>query len=140
MKSLRESYAERQRRLPDLYAAGRERGTRSVRQYDEAITAPYNGFADAAEYYARSSAGPHLASIGRPALILAAEDDPLVPGASVSRWPIPESGLVRREMTRTGGHVGFVGRTCAPGRFWAAERVMRFFAEIAPARRRADGP
>jgi predicted alpha/beta-fold hydrolase len=34
---------------------------------------------------------------------------------------------VRREISRTGGHVGFVGQTSAPGRFWAAERVMEFF-------------
>lgn len=132
MVSLRESYAERQRRLPDLYAPGREQGLRSVRAYDEAITAPYNGFADAADYYARSSAGPHLASIRRPTLVLAAGDDPLVPGDSVARWPLPASGAVTREMTPTGGHVGFVGRTRAPGRFWAAERVMRFFAGIVP--------
>jgi uncharacterized protein len=131
MGSLRESYAERQRRLPDLYQPGRERGLRTVRAYDEAITAPYNGFLDAADYYARSSAGPYLSAIRRPALVLAAEDDPLVPGTSVARWALPESGVVVREMPSTGGHVGFVGRTRAPGRFWAAERVMRFFTQIA---------
>jgi predicted alpha/beta-fold hydrolase len=131
MVSLRQSYAERQRRLPHLYAPGRERGLRSVRAYDEGITAPYNGFAGAEDYYAQSSAGPHLASIRRPALILAAADDPLVPGPSVARWALPPSGVVTREMTPTGGHVGFVGRTRAPGRFWAAERVMRFFTEVA---------
>ncbi|HET9315209.1 MAG TPA: alpha/beta fold hydrolase [Vicinamibacteria bacterium] len=130
MTSLRESYAERQRRLPDLYAPGRERGLRTVGQYDEAITAPYNGFRDAADYYAQSSAGPHLAAIARPALVLAAEDDPLVPAPSVARWPLPASGVVVREMPPTGGHVGFVGRTRAPGRFWAAERVMRFFTSL----------
>lgn len=131
MKSLLASYAERQRRLPDLYAPGRERGLRTVREFDEAITAPYHGFADAADYYARSSSGPHLASIRRPALILAAQDDPMVPGPSVARWALPESGVVVREMPPTGGHVGFVGRTRAPGRFWAAERVMRFLAQVA---------
>jgi len=46
----------------------------------------------------------------------------------VSRWPLPESGMVQREITRTGGHVGFVGPTPAPGRFWAAERALRFLA------------
>jgi predicted alpha/beta-fold hydrolase len=130
MRSLRESYAERQRRLPHLYAVGRESGLRTVRQYDEAITAPYNGFASAVEYYAQSSAGPWLKEIRRPALILAAQDDPMVPAESVARWPLPEPGMVRREMPATGGHVGFVGRTDAPGRFWAAERVMRFLADV----------
>jgi uncharacterized protein len=126
MRSLRASYAERQRLLPDLYAPGSERGLTTIRAYDEAITARYNGFTDAADYYAQSSAGPHVASIRRPTLILAAEDDPMVPGPSVSRWPLPASGVVVREMTATGGHVGFTGRTVAPGRYWAAERVMRF--------------
>ena len=66
--------------------------------------------------------------IERPTLILAAEDDPMIPGDSVARWPLPSSGLVRREMLPTGGHVGFVAPTKAPGRFWAAERVMEFLA------------
>jgi predicted alpha/beta-fold hydrolase len=33
-------------------------------------------------------------------------------------------------MLRTGGHVGFVAPTSAPGRFWAAERVMEFLEGI----------
>jgi len=126
MGNLREAYRRRQRLRPDLYQAGREQGVRSVREYDEAITAPYAGFRNAAEYYASSSAGPQLASIVHPALLLAAEDDPLVPSTSVRRWRLPASGGVRREMLRTGGHTGFVARTAAPGRFWAAERALSF--------------
>lgn len=127
MGNLREAYRLRQRLRPDLYAAGRERGLRGVREYDEAITAPYAGFRDAAEYYARASAGPQLPHITHPALILAAEDDPMVPSASVTRWTLPASGAVRREMLTTGGHTGFVAPTRAPGRFWAAERALAFF-------------
>ena len=57
-------------------------------QEQEAITAPYGGYADAADYYARSSAGPWLAAIDRPALVLAAADDPMIPGESLTRWPL----------------------------------------------------
>ena len=128
VRNLKAAYRRRQQRRPDLYEAGRERGIRTIREYDDVITAPYGGFSGAAEYYAASSAGPLLTSLTRPALILAAEDDPMVPGESVARWPLPASGLVRREMTPTGGHVGFVAPTTAPGRFWAAERVMAFLA------------
>jgi predicted alpha/beta-fold hydrolase len=64
--------------------------------------------------------------LDRRVLILTAKDDPLVPAESVARWPLPASGIVEREITRTGGHVGFVAPTKAPGRFWAAERAMRF--------------
>jgi hypothetical protein len=134
---LREAYRRRQRRLPGEYEPGRERGARTIRGFDHVITAHYGGFAGVDDYYARSSAGPWLAQVDRPALILAAQDDPMIPAAAIARWPLPASGLVRREITATGGHVGFVGRTRAAGRFWAAERVMAFLSE-AWARRAAS--
>jgi predicted alpha/beta-fold hydrolase len=101
---------------------------RSIRHYDDVITAPYGGFRDAAEYYASSSAGPHLARIDRPTHIIAAADDPMIPAASIARWPRPS--CVCLEMLPTGGHVGFVAPTRAPGRFWAAERLLDFFDRI----------
>jgi uncharacterized protein len=126
MTMLREAYRRRALAWPDLFEAGRERATRTVREYDEAITAYYGGYESAADYYARSSAGPWLASIARPALVLAAADDPMIPETSVVGWPLPASGIVLREIAPTGGHVGFVGRSAAPGYFWAAPRVLDF--------------
>jgi predicted alpha/beta-fold hydrolase len=128
MKKLRAAYARFQRRLPHLYQAGRERTVRTIREFDEAITAYYGGYDSADDYYSRSSAGPWLTEIGRRVLILAAADDPFVPGESVARWPLPPSGLVEREMAGTGGHVGFVSVTEAPGFFWAAERALDFLS------------
>lgn len=124
MLMLAESYRQRSRVRPDLFAAGRERGLRTVREYDDRITAPFGGYESASQYYERSSAGPWLASIDRPALVLAAADDPMIPAPSVARWPV--STPVHREIVPTGGHVGFVSRSQAPGWFWAAERVMGF--------------
>jgi hypothetical protein len=124
IRMLADGYRQRRRSRPDLFPAGLEAGLRTVREFDERITAPFGGFEGAADYYARSSAGPWLAAIDRPTLVLAAQDDPMIPAASVERWPL--SAAVRREMTATGGHVGFVGPTLAPGWFWAAERALRF--------------
>jgi predicted alpha/beta-fold hydrolase len=124
MRMLGDAYRRRNAARPDLFPAGLERGLRTVREYDERITAPFGGYASAADYYRRSSGGPWLASIDRPALLLAAEDDPMIPAASVRCWPL--SASVRREMTSTGGHVGFVAPSRAPGWFWAAERAMAF--------------
>jgi predicted alpha/beta-fold hydrolase len=124
MQMLTEGYRSRNRVRPDLFAEGRERGLRTVREFDERITAPFGGYESAAQYYERSSAGPWLAAIDRPALVLAADDDPMIPPGAVSRWPLSPS--VRREILPTGGHVGFVGRSQAPGWFWAPERVLGF--------------
>jgi hypothetical protein len=124
MGSLRRAYRELHAARPDLYERGREAGMRTVREYDERITAYYGGYRDAADYYARSSAGPYLTAVSHPALIVAAADDPMIPLASVERWGL--SPRVTREILPTGGHVGFVAPTEAPGAFWAAERALAF--------------
>jgi uncharacterized protein len=124
IRMLSDGYRRRHRARPDLFPAGREAGIRTVREFDERITAPFGGYESADDYYARASAGPWLAEIDRPTLLLAAQDDPMIPAASVERWPV--SSAVRREITATGGHVGFVGPSTAPGWFWAAERALRF--------------
>jgi predicted alpha/beta-fold hydrolase len=126
MKNLRASYRYRQYLHPDMYTAGLEEQIHTVREFDEAVTAPMGGFRDAMDYYQSSSAGQWLAHIERPTLVLNAADDPLIPVDSVLRFPLPGSGRVRREILPTGGHVGFVAPTLAPGRFWAAERILEF--------------
>jgi predicted alpha/beta-fold hydrolase len=123
---LQNDYRRRRRLRPDLFTAGAEAGIRTVREFDERITAPHGGFQDAEEYYARSSGGPWLDRVARPLLVLAAADDPMIPVASVTRWPL--SPAVTPHVTRTGGHVGFLAPSRAPGRFWAADRAMAFLA------------
>jgi predicted alpha/beta-fold hydrolase len=129
VQMLSEGYRQRHRARPDLFAAGRERGLRTVREYDDRITAPFGGYESAAQYYERSSAGPWLTSIDRPTLMLAAADDPMIPTESVACWALAPA--VRRELAPTGGHVGFVGRSQAPGWFWAPQRVLGFLEEVA---------
>jgi predicted alpha/beta-fold hydrolase len=121
---LSDGYRLHQQLDPERYQAGREQGLTTLRQFDERITAHYGGFRDASDYYARSSAGPHLAAITHPTLLLVSADDPMIPVDSVARWP--RSQAVRLEVLATGGHVGFVAPTAAPGSFWAAERALGF--------------
>ena len=106
---LRRAYRARQRSRPDLFPADLERGARTIREFDDRVTARFGGYRDVADYYERSSAGPWLAAIDRPTLVLSAADDPLIPAESIRRWPL--SPTVQREITATGGHVGFVARS-----------------------------
>ncbi|HEY7817919.1 MAG TPA: alpha/beta fold hydrolase, partial [Vicinamibacteria bacterium] len=128
VSSLNRSYRRRQRLRPDLYEPGRERGVSTVREFDSRITAFYGGYRDAEDYYQRVSPGPCLSGIDRGTLILAAADDPFIPAASVSRWSGTDA--VSIEIAEGGGHVGFVGRSTAPGRFWAADRVLGFLESV----------
>jgi predicted alpha/beta-fold hydrolase len=126
--SLNASYRKRRELLGAFYEAGRERGISTVRDFDDRITAFYGGYRDAEDYYQRVSPGPHLLSIDRPTLVLAASDDPFIPEASMTKWT--RSSAVSMDMVQGGGHVGFVGPSKAPRHFWAAERVMSFFEEL----------
>jgi predicted alpha/beta-fold hydrolase len=48
----------------------------------------------------------------------------MIPERTVAAWALAPS--VRREILPTGGHVGFVSRSQAPGWFWAPERALAF--------------
>jgi hypothetical protein len=129
MKTLVAAYRRRRALHPDLFPAVPEQAMRTLRAYDHHVTAPLGGYDGATDYYARSSAGPWLASIDRPALVVAAADDPMVPVESATRWPVSPS--VQREITPSGGHVGYVSQAEAPGFFWAPGRVLRFLDAVA---------
>ncbi len=91
---------------PGLFDAGRMAAARNLRDFDDLFTAPLHGFRDAADYYARASAKPHLARIRIPALVLNARNDPFVPA-----WSLPEErdagAYVTLWQPAQGGHVGF---------------------------------
>lgn len=79
----------------------------SLRAFDDCFTAPLHGFADAADYYARCSAGPRLHRLRVPSLVLNARNDPFVPAASLPRPADIGQAPVTLWQPRHGGHVGF---------------------------------
>ncbi|WP_046078693.1 hydrolase [Halomonas sp. HG01] len=96
-------------------------GLGTLRQYDDAVTAPLHGFAGAADYYRRASAGPRLAGIRLPTLILHAEDDPFMPSRLYQDVTLGPG--IRLETSRHGGHVGFIERRGGRLASWLARRV-----------------
>lgn len=80
---------------------------RDFRAYDDLVTAPLHGFADADDYYARSSGLPYLARVERPLLVLHAADDPFMGPAVIPR-PDQLAPAVTYELCPRGGHIGFI--------------------------------
>jgi predicted alpha/beta-fold hydrolase len=103
-------------------------GVRSVREFDDAITAKYCGFRDAADYYDRSSALRVTGEIRVPTLIVTAQDDPFVPFATFSDPALASNDRIRVLAAEHGGHCAFISRHAGSERFWAEARVMDFFA------------
>jgi hypothetical protein len=99
----------------------------TVRQFDEAYTAPHHGFRDATDYYYRASAMRVIDRIRVPALVLTAEDDPFVPAATFRDGSVTGNPCVTAIVTPHGGHCAFVERA-GPGYdgYWAEREIVRF--------------
>ena len=108
-------------RYPDLVDWQRMRAARTLRAFDDAVTAPLHGFRDVDDYWTRASAKPLLGGVRVPTLVLNALNDPFLP-ASALPAPADVAPLVRLEYPVDGGHVGFPG-----GWPWLPERLLRFF-------------
>jgi predicted alpha/beta-fold hydrolase len=99
----------------------------TVRQFDEAYTAPHHGFRDAADYYHRASAMRVIDRIAVPTLILTAEDDPFVPVEPFLHPSVASNRSVTTIVTRHGGHCAFVEHAIdGYDGYWAEEQVVRF--------------
>jgi hypothetical protein len=106
MRTMRAKALRKLARHPGLFDAARMRAARGLRDFDDIFTAPLHGFRDAADYYARASAGPQLARIRIPALVLNARNDPFLPAAALPRADAVGSWVTLWQPAH-GGHVGF---------------------------------
>ncbi|MFL5343171.1 MAG: hydrolase [Hyalangium sp.] len=129
LRSLKQKAREKLRRFPNAFDGKAMEAARSIRAFDDAVTAPLHGFRDAAHYYQEASAGPRLHAIQRPTLLLSASDDPMLvaPVIPPEAANNPNLTLV---LTERGGHVGFVsGRVHSP-RFWGDAQILAFFDAV----------
>jgi uncharacterized protein len=126
---------------PDLFDADALERARTLFDFDDAVTAPVHGFADASDYYQRSSSLRFLSAIRRPTLLLSAYDDPFLPPAVLREVEGVARGndCLSVEFHRHGGHVGFIsGRAPWAPRYYAEHRVLGFLeALVAPAAARS---
>ena len=93
-------------RHPGLFDDERVRRARTIREFDDAFTAPLHGFAGVDDYYARASAKPGLARMALPTLVLNARNDPFVPASSLPRSEEVSANVTLWQPAH-GGHCGF---------------------------------
>lgn len=121
--------AEKIRQLGDLSEI------RSFWQYDDRVVAKLHGFKDVHDYYRRSSSRQFLKKIMVPTLLIQADDDPFLTPAV-----IPDtselSPRVYLEVTRGGGHVGFVSGSLFQPKYWLERRIPDFLLQFAEVRSR----
>ena len=115
-------------RFPGLFDGEAMRRARTLREFDEVVTAPLHGFRDTDDYWTRASAKPVLGRIAVPTLLLNARNDPFLPEAALpGRDEV--SASVRLEFPDQGGHASFVSAPFPGNLDWMPRRVAAFFAE-----------
>jgi predicted alpha/beta-fold hydrolase len=117
---------ERRRRLIPGLTLPRWPRPLTLRRFDDLVTAPPWGFADALDYYRRASSLPVVPDIAVPTLIVTARDDPFIAVEPFEALQAP--GHVRVEVLPRGGHVGFLGWDGAGGFRWAERRIADWLA------------
>ena len=106
------------------FRVDRLEGVRSVREFDDVITAPHCGYRDADDYYERASAARVMHRIAVPTLILTAQDDPFVPVASFQSPGITKNQNIQFYAPEHGGHCSFISREGGEERYWAEARIV----------------
>jgi predicted alpha/beta-fold hydrolase len=105
---------------------------RTVREFDEAYTAPYFGFRDAEDYYHRASAMRVIDRVRVPALVITADDDPFVPSQPFHDPKVTGNPHIDLRMSAHGGHCGFVGaRSADDDGYWAEKQIVDFVERVA---------
>lgn len=120
----RKSFAKL-RMHPGLFDPAKLRAARTLREFDDLITAPLHGFAGVDDYYTRASSKPCLTRIAVPTLLLNARNDPFLPATA-----LPDTAMLSAAVTAVfpdeGGHVGFPDR--AGSLSWLPQTVLEFLS------------
>lgn len=126
LRSMKPKTLEKATRFPGAIDVARVSRARTLRDFDDAYTAPMHGFADAQEYWEKAASKPWLRFINVPTLVLNSRNDPFMPQAA-----LPGTGQASSKVTlhqpAEGGHVGFTTGSFPGNANWLPARLARFF-------------
>ena len=133
--ALRRSMQQKARLFPDHFDVKRLRGIRSLREFDDKVTAYYCGFTGADDYYDRASAAHVVERIAAPALLLHAANDPFIRITPETRRKISSNRHIAFVETPDGGHCAFIGRRglrdgCYGDGYWAEHEIVNFLRQF----------
>jgi len=126
-------------RFPGLFDGEAMRRARTLREFDDVVTAPLHGFRDTDDYWTRASAKPLLGRIAVPTLLVNARNDPFLPATALPR-PDEVSLHVHCDFPGEGGHAAFVSGPFPGNLEWLPRRVTAFFGDVLAGRRCPRSP
>jgi uncharacterized protein len=126
LKTLKKKAQRKLTQYPGIFDLNAMLASRTMFEFDDAVTAPLHGFRNADDYWTRAGTRLWLPEITVPTLVLNARNDPFLPG-TVLPSPDEVSNAVELYQPTDGGHVGFMTGPF-PGRIdWLSRRVFGYF-------------
>ena len=129
LRGLMRRYRRKIELFPQRYSMNGLRRMRTIRDFDEFITAPCFGFGGANDYYHRSAAARVIERIHVPTLILYAKDDPFIRILPETRAKIEANPDIRFVETEHGGHCAFLAEPNGYDGYWAERKIIDFVLE-----------
>lgn len=115
---------------PDRYDVRYLRGMRSMRDFDNQITARYSEFADAEDYYTRAAAARVIERVAVPTLVLHALDDPFIRVLPETREKLLHNPCITYLETVRGGHCAFLAAANGYDGRWAERQAIAFLQKV----------
>jgi hypothetical protein len=132
LRTLLKRFRRKVRLFPSVYDPNRAVGIRSLREFDDRITALYSGFVSAEDYYYRAAAARVISSIAVPTLIIHSADDPFVTLTAETIADIRANPQITLAQTQHGGHCAFLApATREFDGYWAESTLLRFILDHA---------
>ena len=127
---LRQRLYAKSQLFPGTFETSRMRGVKSLRDFDDKVTAYYSGFTGADDYYFRAAAANVVDRIAVPTFILHAANDPFIRILPETRQKVLSNPNITFVETEDGGHCSFLGERDGnvdgdDGR-WAETQVVEF--------------
>ena len=123
---LRRRFRNKAKLFPAKFDPKRLRGIRSLRDFDDKITAFYCGFDGAVDYYARAAATNVVDRIAVPGLILHALTDPFIRLLPETRRKILANPNFTFIESIDGGHCAFLASPNGYDGHWAERQIIEF--------------
>lgn len=124
--SLMRRYGRKAAMFPDRFSMVK-RFPRSIREFDDVITAPHFGFSGAQDYYTRAASARVIDRIAVPTLVIHANDDPFIRISPDTRAKMVANPCIELVETEHGGHCAFLASPNGYDGRWAELQIVNFF-------------
>ena len=130
LRGLRRRFQRKAMLFPNRYDLAHLERFASIREFDDRITARYEGFTGADDYYHRASSARVLDKICVPTLVIHSKDDPFIRLLPETRARLADNPAIHLIETSRGGHCAFLAEPNGYDGRWAERTIIDFLSQM----------